>query len=265
MSSARAAASRSGATASRPSRPRSTPPSTPVRGSAGPVLGAGAQAGRAGLPRHRRPVRRARRRRRSRCSCRGAFDHLLGYLGTWSPRKRFLAERGKDALEIALPAPARRLGRRRRAPRQLAAVRARVQGLTDRADIDSVIDNDPRTRGAGTPMTQAALRPLFLALFAVGACAHAPISGVTDEAGSRVEVGKGDPAPGHDRAGRLRSRRSAGLRHRRQGGDRGGRDGRPEKPGRPAARGLHPDLPDRHGFLQPRRHPRDGVQARRAD
>lgn len=31
------------------------------------------------------------------------FDHLLGYLGTWSPRKRFLAERGKDALEIALP------------------------------------------------------------------------------------------------------------------------------------------------------------------
>jgi len=31
------------------------------------------------------------------------FDHLLGYLGTWSPRKRFAAERGKDALEIALP------------------------------------------------------------------------------------------------------------------------------------------------------------------
>src|SRR3954451_21681361 len=31
------------------------------------------------------------------------FDHLLGYLGTWSPRKRFLAERGTDALEMALP------------------------------------------------------------------------------------------------------------------------------------------------------------------
>jgi len=31
------------------------------------------------------------------------FDHLLGYLGTWSPRKRFLAEHGKDALELALP------------------------------------------------------------------------------------------------------------------------------------------------------------------
>ncbi len=39
------------------------------------------------------------------------------------------------------------------------------------------------------------LSPLFLVLFAVGACAHAPISGVT-EAGSRVEVGKGDPAGG---------------------------------------------------------------------
>jgi ubiquinone/menaquinone biosynthesis C-methylase UbiE len=32
-----------------------------------------------------------------------SFDHLLGYLGTWSPRKRFLAERGTDALEMALP------------------------------------------------------------------------------------------------------------------------------------------------------------------
>src|SRR4051812_29715630 len=32
-----------------------------------------------------------------------SFDHLLGYLGTWSPRKRFLAERGKDPLEMALP------------------------------------------------------------------------------------------------------------------------------------------------------------------
>jgi len=31
------------------------------------------------------------------------FEHLLGYLGTWSPRKPFLAERGKDALEIAFP------------------------------------------------------------------------------------------------------------------------------------------------------------------
>ena len=74
------------------------------------------------------------------------FDHLLGYLGTWSPRKRFLAERGEDALEIALPAAAPGLGRHRRATGQLAALRARVQDLTDRADIDSVIDNDPRTR-----------------------------------------------------------------------------------------------------------------------
>jgi SAM-dependent methyltransferase len=32
-----------------------------------------------------------------------SLAHLLGYLGTWSPRKRFLAERGKDALELALP------------------------------------------------------------------------------------------------------------------------------------------------------------------
>lgn len=31
------------------------------------------------------------------------FEHLLGYLGTWSPRKRFLEEKGKDALELALP------------------------------------------------------------------------------------------------------------------------------------------------------------------
>jgi SAM-dependent methyltransferase len=31
------------------------------------------------------------------------LDHLLGYLGTWSPRKKFLAERGEDALELALP------------------------------------------------------------------------------------------------------------------------------------------------------------------
>lgn len=34
---------------------------------------------------------------------RWSLDHLLGYLGTWSPRKRFLAERGTDALELALP------------------------------------------------------------------------------------------------------------------------------------------------------------------
>jgi hypothetical protein len=32
-----------------------------------------------------------------------SLDHLLGYLGTWSPRKPFLAARGQDALEIALP------------------------------------------------------------------------------------------------------------------------------------------------------------------
>jgi ubiquinone/menaquinone biosynthesis C-methylase UbiE len=31
------------------------------------------------------------------------FEHLLGYLGTWSPRKRFLAEKGQDALELAFP------------------------------------------------------------------------------------------------------------------------------------------------------------------
>jgi SAM-dependent methyltransferase len=34
---------------------------------------------------------------------RWTFEHLLGYLGTWSPRKRFLAEKGKDALELAFP------------------------------------------------------------------------------------------------------------------------------------------------------------------
>jgi hypothetical protein len=32
-----------------------------------------------------------------------SFDHLLGYLGTWSPRKRFLTQRGQDPLELALP------------------------------------------------------------------------------------------------------------------------------------------------------------------
>jgi hypothetical protein len=42
--------------------------------------------------------------------------------------------------------------------------------------------------------------PLFLVLFAVGACAHAPISGVT-EAGSRVDIGKGDPLPGFTELG----------------------------------------------------------------
>ena len=31
------------------------------------------------------------------------FEHLLGYLGTWSSRKPFLAAHGKDALEIAFP------------------------------------------------------------------------------------------------------------------------------------------------------------------
>jgi len=31
------------------------------------------------------------------------FEHLLGYLGTWSPRKPFLAAHGKDALELAFP------------------------------------------------------------------------------------------------------------------------------------------------------------------
>jgi SAM-dependent methyltransferase len=32
-----------------------------------------------------------------------SFEHLIGYLGTWSPRPRFRAERGQDALEIVLP------------------------------------------------------------------------------------------------------------------------------------------------------------------
>jgi SAM-dependent methyltransferase len=31
------------------------------------------------------------------------LEHLLGYLGTWSPRKPFLAAHGKDALELAFP------------------------------------------------------------------------------------------------------------------------------------------------------------------
>ena len=31
------------------------------------------------------------------------FEHLLGYLGTWSPRKPFLAQKGQDALELAFP------------------------------------------------------------------------------------------------------------------------------------------------------------------
>jgi hypothetical protein len=42
--------------------------------------------------------------------------------------------------------------------------------------------------------------PFFLVLFACGACAHAPMSGVT-EAGSRVEIGKGDPLPGFTELG----------------------------------------------------------------
>jgi hypothetical protein len=44
------------------------------------------------------------------------------------------------------------------------------------------------------------LCPLFLVLFALGACAHAPLSGVT-EAGSRVDVGRGDPLPGYTELG----------------------------------------------------------------
>jgi hypothetical protein len=36
---------------------------------------------------------------------------------------------------------------------------------------------------------------LLFCLLAVGACAHAPASGVTDE-GARVEVGRGDPPAG---------------------------------------------------------------------
>ena len=42
--------------------------------------------------------------------------------------------------------------------------------------------------------------PLFVVLFSFGACAHAPISGVT-EAGSRVDIGKGDPLPGFTELG----------------------------------------------------------------
>ena len=49
------------------------------------------------------PFDEIRRAARSRCRLSWSVDHLLGYLGTWSPRKRFLAERGQDALEIALP------------------------------------------------------------------------------------------------------------------------------------------------------------------
>jgi SAM-dependent methyltransferase len=32
-----------------------------------------------------------------------SFEHLIGYLGTWSPRPRFEAERGQDALELVFP------------------------------------------------------------------------------------------------------------------------------------------------------------------
>ena len=31
------------------------------------------------------------------------FEHLAGYLGTWSPLKRYREERGEDPLELALP------------------------------------------------------------------------------------------------------------------------------------------------------------------
>ena len=34
---------------------------------------------------------------------RWSFDHLLGYLGTWSPRKPYREANGHDALELALP------------------------------------------------------------------------------------------------------------------------------------------------------------------
>jgi SAM-dependent methyltransferase len=32
-----------------------------------------------------------------------SFEHLIGYLGTWSPRKRHRAEHGQDALQLAFP------------------------------------------------------------------------------------------------------------------------------------------------------------------
>ena len=48
------------------------------------------------------------------------------------------------------------------------------------------------------------LPSLFLVLLAFGACAHAPLSGVT-EAGALVEVGKGDPAPGMTELGAFES------------------------------------------------------------
>jgi hypothetical protein len=31
------------------------------------------------------------------------FEHLAGYLGTWSPLKRYIAARGEDPLPIVLP------------------------------------------------------------------------------------------------------------------------------------------------------------------
>lgn len=31
------------------------------------------------------------------------FDHLVGYLGTWSPRQRYLKQHGTDPLEVILP------------------------------------------------------------------------------------------------------------------------------------------------------------------
>ena len=31
------------------------------------------------------------------------FEHLIGYLGTWSPRKRYLETHGHDALELTFP------------------------------------------------------------------------------------------------------------------------------------------------------------------
>ena len=58
------------------------------------------------------------------------FEHLVGYLGTWSPRKPFLAERGKDALGIAFPRLREAWGAHGQRPGLVAPLRARVQGVT---------------------------------------------------------------------------------------------------------------------------------------
>ena len=31
------------------------------------------------------------------------FEHLVGYLGTWSPLKRYIEARGEDPLQLVLP------------------------------------------------------------------------------------------------------------------------------------------------------------------